>query len=299
MSTILVATSQGLRTFDDRGRAAATELAGHPVAWVAPAADERWAIVDDREVWHDDGNGWTHAASVDGPAPSCLASMEGERWIGTEEAHLLRLTDEGPARIDAFDGAEGRDAWFTPWGGPPATRSMANWDDDAYVNVHVGGILRTSDRGASWTPTIEIEADVHQVTTAEGLVLAACAGGLATSPDGGETWTMRTDGLDARYARAVAVCGERVLLSTSAGPRGGNAAIWHAPLGGGPFVRSAPDGEGFGGNVDSHWLDALPDGSFAAFVTEAGSLFGSNDQGDTWTELATGLAGIGRILVLP
>ena len=223
MPTIFVATSDGVRTLDDRGHERGRELAGRRVGWIAPAATERWAIVDDREIWHDGGTGWTHVDTLDGPAPTCLASIDGERWIGTDEAHLLRLTDDGPVRIDGFDGAEGRDTWFTPWGGPPATRSMANWDDDAYVNVHVGGILRTSDRGATWTPTIDIEADVHQVTTAEGLVLAACAGGLAESADRGATWTMRTDGLDVRYARAVTVCGDHVLLSTSSGPRGGRA----------------------------------------------------------------------------
>jgi HAD superfamily hydrolase (TIGR01509 family) len=29
--------------------------------------------------------------------------------------------------------------------------------DDVYVNVHVGGILHTDDRGATWNPTIDIE----------------------------------------------------------------------------------------------------------------------------------------------
>jgi hypothetical protein len=52
-------------------------------------------------------------------------------------------------------------------------RSIANWDDDLYANVHVGGILRTADGGETWTPTIDIDADVHHVTTAEGIVLAA------------------------------------------------------------------------------------------------------------------------------
>src|SRR6185503_2199998 len=95
--------------------------------------------------------------------------------------------------IQSFDDVEGRDDWFTPWGGPPDTRSMSEWDDDVYVNVHVGGIVRTDDGGETWMPTIDIEADVHQVTTAEGVVLAASAGGLATSADRGGTWNHRTD----------------------------------------------------------------------------------------------------------
>jgi hypothetical protein len=300
MSSIVVATSAGLRTFDHDGRELDTELAGRSVTWVAPARAERWAIVGGAEIWRGVGASWDHVASLDGPAPSCLASVEDEIWIGTDAAYLFRLVDGAPIRIDAFDHARGRDGWFTPWGGPPATRSIANWDEDVYVNVHVGGIVRTSDRGASWSPTIDIDADVHQVTTAEGLVLAACAGGLGVSEDRGETWSMRTDGLEALYARSVAVCGERVLVSTSAGPRGGRAGVYLASLDGGSFVRCDPGGgTWFDGNIDTHWLDALPDGSLAAFATEDGSLYGSSDAGDTWDRLASGLAGIGRILVMP
>jgi photosystem II stability/assembly factor-like uncharacterized protein len=93
------------------------------------------------------------------------------------------------------------------------------------VNVHVGGILHTGDNGATWSPTIGIDADVHQVATADGLVLAAGARGrLLTSTDKGATWSLRTDGLDAGYSRAVVVCGDQVLLSTSEGPRGGARA---------------------------------------------------------------------------
>ena len=101
------------------------------------------------------------------------------------------------------------------------------------MNVHVGGILRTDDGGGAWTPTIDIDADVHHVTTAEGMVLAACAGGLSVSTDRGVTWSTRTDGLDARYSRAVAVCGDAVLVSASNGPRGGKAAVYRGPLAGG------------------------------------------------------------------
>jgi hypothetical protein len=85
--------------------------------------------------------------------------------------------------------------------------------------VHVGGVLHTGDSGRTWNPTIDIDADVHQVATAGGLVLAAGARGLSTSTDKGATWSLRTDGLDACYSRAAVVCGDQVLLSASDGPR--------------------------------------------------------------------------------
>ena len=134
--------------------------------------------------------------------------------------------------------------------------------------MHVGGILHTEDRGNSWNPTIDIDADVHQVATTEELVLAACAGGLAISADRGATWTMRSEGLDAPYSRAVAVCGDAVLVSASNGPRGGRAAVYRGALGGGSFERcTAGLPEWFDDNIDTYCLDALNDGSFAAFGT--------------------------------
>jgi len=43
----------------------------------------------------------------------------------------------------------------------------------------------------------------------------------------------------------------------------------------------------------------LKDGSFAAFGTGDGHLFGSADAGATWSELASGLPHIQHVLVVP
>jgi hypothetical protein len=177
---------------------------------------------------------------------------------------------------------------------------MSEWGEAVYVNVHVGGILRSLDGGRSWTPTIDIDADVHQVATAEGLVLAACAGGLATSTDRGGTWTLRRDGLEAPYSRAVAVCGDSVLVSASNGPRGSRSAVYRSGLGDGGFERCTGGlPESFDDNIDTYCLDALPNGSFAAFGTSDGRVFASEVEGSTWGELASGLPPVNRVLVLP
>jgi hypothetical protein len=167
------------------------------------------------------------------------------------------------------------------------------------VNVHVGGILRTEDRGETWISTIDIDADVHHVTTAEGLVLAASAGGLALSTNRGSSWTLRSDGLESPYSRAVAVCGDAVLVSASAGPRGGRGAVYRGDLKGGPLERcrtGLPDW--FDDNIDSYCLDALPGGSFAAFGTSDGRVFVSEDNGAGWVELASGMPQVQRVLLL-
>jgi hypothetical protein len=221
-------------------------------------------------------------------------------YVGSSEARLLRVAGRDLEPVVPFDHAEGRSTWYTPWGGPPDTRSIANWDEAVYVNVHVGGVLRTEDRGETWRPTIDIDEDVHQVTTAEGLVLAACAGGLAVSSDRGDTWTLRSEGLEAAYSRGVAVCGDAVLVSASDGPRGGRGAVYRGDLQGGELERCRTGlPEWFDDNIDSYCLDAFPDGSFAAFGTSDGRVFASDDTGISWVALASGLPPVHRILVLP
>lgn len=301
MPTILVATRNGLHTFDDVGRPRGVDLAGRSVRSLGRSArDEHWAIVDASELWRAGGDGWSRVTDLDGHRATCVAGIGADVFVGASEARLFRLAGEALDPVVAFDHAEGRETWSTPWGGPPDTRSIANWDDDVYVNVHVGGIVRTDDDGQTWAPTIDVDADVHHVTTGEGMLLAACAGGLAVSTDRGATWTYRTDGLEARYSRAVAVCGDAVLVSSSIGPRGGRAAVYRGNLAGGTFQRCrAGLPRWFEDNIDTYCLDALPDGSLAAFGTADGRLYGSADQGITWEEHASGLPPVQRVLVLP
>lgn len=300
MPTILVATRDGMHTFDDEGRPGGIDHIGRSVTALGRARDELWAIVEASELWHTAGADWSHVTDLEDLRATCVAGIGADVFVGSSGARLFRLAGEALEPVVAFDRAEGREAWYTPWGGPPDTRSIANWDHDVHVNVHVGGILHTDDGGQTWTPTIDVDSDVHHVTTAEGMVLAACAGGLASSTDRGATWTHRTDGLEARYSRAVAVCGDAVLVSASNGPRGGRAAVYRGELTGGTFERCrAGLPEWFDDNIDTYCLDALPDGSFAVFGTSDGRVYGSTDQGATWDERASGLQPAQRVLVLP
>jgi hypothetical protein len=299
MARILVATRNGLQSLEDGPSRAPTELPDRSVSFLARAANDLYAILDDTEIWRQVEGAWRHVATMDGLHARCLAFTD--RWlVGTSEARLFQLADDRLTPIEAFDAVTGRDTWYTPWGGPPDTRSIAEWDEHVYVNVHVGGIQHTQDAGATWAPTIDIDADVHQVTTTEGMVLAACAGGLAVSTDSGASWTYRTDGLEHRYARGVAVWGDTVLVSASRGHRGGEAGVYRADLAGGAFDQCrAGLPEWFEDNIDSYCLDAPPDGPVAALGTSDGRVYATTDVGSTWTQIAEGLPAIQRVLVAP
>lgn len=259
------------------------------------AVDGDWVVLDGREVARRGAPGgpFSNVAPA-GLALTCIAAVPGGQvtaLVGTAGGHLL-LFRGGAAleRSAGFDRADTREEWYTPWGGPADVRSAsASSDGTLLVNVHVGGILRSTDNGDSWRPTIDLHTDVHQVIAlGRGRAVAACAMGLATSEDDGTTWTLHADGLHATYARAVAVAGDMVLLSVSDGPGGAGSAIYRRPVAGsGPLERCGtglPDE--LGGNVDTGWLAGGPDGT-AAFVTAAGLVFGSDDAGGTWGRIGS------------
>jgi hypothetical protein len=295
---ILVAARDGLHTFDDQRQEGPTQHGGRPVNAVVRDGPQLWAILDRAEVWHAPEREWRQVATLEGADATCIA-MTDAIHVGSSGARLFRLVGGTLEPVSGFDAVEGRDDWYTPWGGPPDTRSISEWGENVYVNVHVGGIVRTSDGGQTWKPTIDIDADVHQVATADGLVLAAGARGLSTSTDKGATWSLRSDGLESRYCRAVVVCGDQVLVSASSGPRGGHAGVYRAGLTTGRFERCRVGlPEWFDDNIDSYCLDALNDGSYAAFGTADGRVYGSDDR-VSWVELATGLPPVHHVLLMP
>lgn len=297
MARILVGTEDGLFEVGE-GR---TQFPGRQVT--ALEAGGRWVILDGTEVWRSSAAGsWEQAATLSGFEGTCLVAADGAVLVGTIGAHLLRLEGGRLEPVRSFDEAEGRDKWYTPWGDPADTRSLARDDAGAlFANVHVGGILRSAGGGASWEPTvIDIDSDVHQVIAWPGRarwVLAATAVGLARSEDGGASWRFDTEGLHATYLRAVAVAGETVLVSASTGPSGRRSAVYRCVAGeSGPFERCREGlPEWFSDNIDSYCLDAA--GSAVAFGTSDGRVFLSTDEGRSWEEAAAGLPPVGCLVV--
>jgi len=293
--------------------ATAAGLAGREVVALArQSCPHLWAVVAGDEIWRTDPEGhWQRVVRLQdeqeltGLTAVCLAGTRanaaGGVLVGTSEAHLARVGADGQLQlVGSFEAAPGRDSWHTPWGGPPDTRSITEDATAVYVNVHVGGVLRSLDQGATWEPTIDIDADVHRVVTGRGRLYAAGAGGLWVSEDQGRSWRLSFEGLHARYCRSVAVCGGTLLVSASDGPHGGRAALYRSGLEGQAFERCR-DGlpEWFEGNLDSLCVDALPNGSLAAFATEGGDLYASADQGASWARLAQGLGPVHCVLTLP
>jgi hypothetical protein len=301
MTKVMIGSDDGLREVGLDGAAGSVAFEGRTVTALGAEYPDLWAIVESTEVWRTSDGGWEQRGSApEGTRLNCIADVRAGYLVGTSEAHLLRVGDHGLEPVDAFEDAAGRDDWYTPWGGPPDVRSISEDSDVVLVNVHVGGIVRTLDEGATWEPTIDIHSDVHRVTARDGRAYAACARGLAVSEDRGDSWSYWTDGLHATYCRGVALCGDTVLVSASRGPRGGQAAVYRAPKDGGAFERcTAGLPEWFDSNIDSLCLDAIPDHGVAAFGTDDGRVFVSRDEGTSWEEIASGPGEVRSVLLMP
>jgi hypothetical protein len=292
--TIYVATASGL--FSAPGRELLT-FEGSEVGGLVAEGDAWWALVDGHEVWRTTGPGWERVSQVPDMRLNCLHPVNGAVLAGTSEAHLVEVVDDARL-LESFDGVEERGDWYTPWGGPPDVRSISASEDALFVNVHVGGILRSSDATETWQQTIDIGSDVHQVLAGEdGLVLAATAVGLATSRDGGESWAFDEDGLHASYSRGVAMCDDIALVSACVGPHGGRAALYRRPVTGGIEFEKCADGlpEWFGDNIDTACVDGY--GDAAAFGTSDGDVYLSEDAGRSWSRVASGLPPVRAVAI--
>jgi hypothetical protein len=304
---ILVGTVGGLWYLDDGGRSSPEAHAGRTVTALAPDGTRTWAIVDGKTLSVSESDpDWTSIASIDGPPATCLAPTAAGLLIGSEEAHLWCLDGDRLTAVESFDTVEGRDAWYTPWGDPADVRSIAADREQGgagsaiYVNVHVGGVVRSTDGGRSWMPTVDIESDVHQVIvhpTRPGLVLVAAYEGLGLSHDGGKSWEFLTAGMHAHYCRAVAIARDVIVVSASTGPGGKRSALYRRPVDSRDDFERCRKGlpNWFDDNIDTACLAAA--GPVVVAGTEDGRVFRSVDAGESWELTAEGLPAVRCVLI--
>jgi hypothetical protein len=299
--TVLAATwSDGL--FVRGGGASRQELPDQPVRSLAPDGNGgALAIVGGRSLRRRTAEGtWSTLATADSEL-SCCVAVAGAIYVGTDDARVLRVGPNGILEsLAGFDAVAGREQWYAGTAlidgrlvGPPlGVRSISVTCDGAALlaNVHVGGIPRSTDHGATWSPTIEIDADVHQVCahpTRPEIIIAAAAVGLCVSEDGGASWTIEKDGLHAPHCSAVAFAGDDILVSASEDPFSARGAIYRRPI-----DRSRDRLEPLrpvGGGLP-RWTEGRADtgciaarASAVAAVDGGGHLYLSEDAGRTWT----------------
>ena len=290
MAGVIVGTKDGLYGLGD---VEAEELRGHSIGWLQRSGEAWWAVVDGKQIFrHEPGGEGELVAELAEPAANCVVPTDGGVLIGAREAVLYEYDGEQVVRRQDFDDAPGRDAWFTPWGGPPDVRSMGrDVDGSIYLNVHVGGVLVYRQTDPVWRDTMDIHADVHQVIAHPDrarVALVASARGLGVTGDGAKEWSFRSRGMHADYCRAVAVSGDTVYVSASLGSRGRDAAVYRTDLTGGSFERlSGGLPTWFSTNVNTGCLDTV--GDTVAIGDADGTVYLSADGGENFEVLRKGL----------
>jgi hypothetical protein len=247
---------------------------------------------------------WAEVASSPSDL-SCCVPIGDAIFVGTDDAQILRVDPDGTQqRLNGFDTVEGRDTWYAgtaivdgkEMGPPLGIRSMAATCDGAVLlaNVHVGGIPRSADAGATWHPTIDIDGDVHQVCAHPNrpeIVIAAAAVGLCLSRDGGATWTIEQRGLHALHCSAVGFGRNDLFVSAATDQFAAEGAVYRRPI----------DGDGplqpLGGGMP-RWIDGVADtgcianrDSMVAVIDRSGRLYVSEDDAATWSCRVEGPAG--------
>jgi hypothetical protein len=278
MTRLLVGTDDGLLDGDGKRL-----LDGR----VNALSHDGWAVIDAVTVMRaNTPDTWVDAATLPRAHRSehrPLLSQGTSAIVGNGDG-LLRVGSDGEVEpLAGFRDIAGREEWHAVGSAQPYVRSLtATADGVLLANVHVGGIPRSTDGGDSWEPTIDVDADVHQVRAhAErpALVFAAAAVGFGISRDAGATWDVHTAGLHATYCRAVASTGDSVLVSASTGPFTDRAAVYRRAIEeSGPFEQVS---DWLPHNIDTECLAA--DGHDVAFGGSDGRLHRSRDGGRTWT----------------
>lgn len=294
MPTVLIATESGCRVFDETGEKA-VELPGRRIGPLKLEGDGAClAVVDDNQVWRRSvDRSWSRIATSEIGLQSIISCNNAIFCGGADEAAIIRIPPNGqPERLDTFDEVTGRSQWFAQ--GPPlGVRSLAKTSDERTLvaAVHVGGLPRSEDEGKTWTPTIPVLFDVHQVSAhshVPGLVVAAAAVGLCISNDSGRTWNVLSESLDLTYSLALAMLDKEVLFSTQDGPFATRSQVWRWRIGS-KALELVRDGlpEWLEGRVDTNQIAS---GRGRAAVVDCGGNLWLSDAGSHgWKHLANGL----------
>ena len=250
------------------------------------------------------------------PAPGvfsvAVSAADGAVYAGTEPSALYCSGDGGASwrELTALLELPSRPTWSFP---PRPWTSHVRWiapsphdGDLLLVGIELGGLMRSSDGGASWQDHRPgAQPDVHSLAwhpQAEGRAYEAGGGGSAWSHDAGETWEPADAGRDRHYTWSVAVEPD-------------DPDAWYVSASTGPFAahgRGDPQARVYAWR-DGEWRaltgglpEPLPAMAYGLLSTDGrlfagladGQLWESRDHGESWRRCSLEGDGLTRLNAL-
>jgi photosystem II stability/assembly factor-like uncharacterized protein len=291
-----------------------------------------WRSTDLGETWEISSEGLNYGENGRRLSKlSGLTAAHGRILTGAETAGVFESRDGGStwSLLSTLEGQPGRDEWNDPANQPPGhlgLPAILPHPDDAarYWAVVQGiGIFETTDDGASWTPRNrglradwpreheEIGFCVHKLVmspTDNERLYQQNHCGMHRSDDSGESWVEITEGLPTDFGFAAAVHPHDsdsfyvIPLDPGHGRTmpDGHAAVWRTRDAGATWTRldqGLPRENAHVGVLrEGLAIDSL-DVPGLYFGTSTGQLFGSTDEGESWSEIAGYLPAISSVEV--
>ena len=233
-------------------------------------------------------------------------------YVGSEPAAVFRSMDGG-GTWEEFGGFRAVPE-SADWGFHSPTRDSHVRDlrvapddpDRLYAGIEVGGMVRSSDGGASWKQLPGLNDDIHCVNlSAErpNSIYVATARAPYRSDDGGDQWEVINNGLQRRYTLHIAAAPDDanlVLVTVSENAGRSNPQFYRSTDGGRNW--KLVDGLGEGENpqdmvVAFDWDPEELDKVYAG--TDGGALYCSDDRGVSWKQLPVhlGTVAVGAMAV--
>ena len=272
-------------------------------------------------VSKDDGKTWE--ARANGLTQQNVYSLAAKRingrmrvFAGTEPAHLFVTDDLGLnwKEIPSLRSVPSVPNWSFP--APPHIGHVKhiNFDPETpkttYASVEVGGLLRSSDGGESWEEFPSLYEDVHRVMihpSNSKFLYAVTGRGLYVSPDAGTTWeqwTRREDDIGGYPDGFVFRPSDpKLILMTAAHDAPGT---WRTTHFAGARISRSKDGgrtweilrnglpDRLQASIEAFCLEEAGESTAVFAATTSGEIFCSNDLGDSWNKIISGLPPISK-----
>ena len=311
---------QNWPTHDFIRAADGTLYAGGGNNWYGPSV---WKSTDNGESWTQSSAGMTYGEGADDPKITTIwkladAASNGTIYAGVEPAGLFRSDDHGEtwSHVAGLRDHPSRPEW-QPGNGGLCLHSIVTHPTDSdrmWVAASAVGTFETADGGKTWeTRNKGVRADFYPGPAPE---FGQCVHklrlhpdqpewlyqqnhcGVYRSDDGGRQWHEITPGLPSEFGFPMVIHPHdprTIYVIPHSGPADGRhmidgqAAVWRSRDRGDSWQRldaGLPQKGAYISTLrEAMAIDSL-DQPGVYFGTSTGQVFGSADEGDTWTLMA-------------